>query len=154
MRWHEIIASNQQLTIEDIHEYIGDRVFLWDKLVSHLEQTYPPKQHMDYSKDMLQPGWNVKYRRSSKALCTLYPMDGYFICLVVIGPKQENEVSQLISDGIFSTHVVNLYHRTKYSPLGRWLMIEVKDEAILKDIEKLIQLRVKSTRKLNDEKSK
>lgn len=33
-------------------------------------------------------------------------------------------------------------------------MIEVKDEAILKDIEKLIQLRVKSTRKLNDEKSK
>lgn len=72
MRWHETIAINQQLTIEDIHEYMCDRVFLWDKLVSHLEQTYHPKQHMDYSKDMLQPEWNVKYRRSSKALCTLY----------------------------------------------------------------------------------
>ncbi len=43
MRWHEVIAINQQLTIEDIHEYIGDSVFLWDKLVSHFEQTYPPQ---------------------------------------------------------------------------------------------------------------
>jgi hypothetical protein len=38
----------------------------------------------------------VKYQNSGKSLCTLYPMEGYFIALVVIGAKEEEEVEMAL----------------------------------------------------------
>lgn len=35
----------------------------------------------------------MKYRKSGRSLCTLYPMDGHFVALVVIG---EHEKTNLI----------------------------------------------------------
>jgi len=42
--------------------------------------------------------------------------------------------------------VKELYDKTTYSPLGRWLMIDVKNQTVLQDIIKLIQIRTKANR--------
>ncbi len=88
----------------------------------------------------------MKYKKSSKFLCTLYPMAGYFIALVVVGPKEEEEVKVGMDAGMFTTYVKELYDKTAYSAMGRWLMIKVKDKAVLKDIKHLLGIRVRLNR--------
>lgn len=143
MKWNELFNIDQIPSIEDIRVYIGEAKRNWDDLTSFIEETYKGKLQLDYSKDSLQPGWNVKYKKSRKALCTLYPMEGYFIALVVVGPKEEDEVRLGMEAGIFTPYVKELYDKTVQSAMGRWLMIEVRDKAVLNDIRHLLRIRIK-----------
>jgi hypothetical protein len=70
-------------------------------------------------------------------------MAGYFIALVVVGSKEEKEVSIGMEAELFTTYVKELYGRTAYSAMGRWLMIEVNDKAVLNDIKHLMAIRVR-----------
>jgi hypothetical protein len=72
---------------EQISDYVNNT--LWEQMNEYLRETYGAKPEICYSKCSAQKGWNIKYKKSGKALCTLYPMYGYFIALIVIGPKQE-----------------------------------------------------------------
>lgn len=71
-------------------------------------------------------------------------MPNYFIVLVVVGAKEEHEVELAMEAGIFSEYVKELYQKTAFSAMGRWLMIEVKHKDILTDVKRLIEIRVRS----------
>ncbi|WP_010246188.1 DUF3788 domain-containing protein [Acetivibrio cellulolyticus] len=144
MKLHELFDADHIPSFEDIRAYIGYAKPIWDELLSYIEQTYKAKPQLDYSKCSAQPGWNLKYKKNSKSLCTLYPMPNYFIALVVVGAKEENEVELAIEAGMFSAYVKELYQNTAFSAMGRWLMIEVKHKETLNDIKGLIEIRVKS----------
>ena len=146
MKWNELFTINQTPSIEEIRAYLGEAKQNWDELVLYIEETYHAKYQLDFSKDSLQPGWNLKYKKSGKALCTLYPMEGYFIALVVVGPKQEEEVRIGMETGLFTAYLEGLYAKSAYSTLGRWLMIEVKDNTVLNDIRHLLSIRIKPRR--------
>ncbi len=144
MKWNELFYSDRIPSIEDIRAYIGEAKRNWDELVFYIEDTYNAKRQLDYSKCSAQPGWNVKYKKSSKSLCTLYPMPNHFIALVVVGAKEEDEVELAMQAGAFSEYVKELYQKTKFSAMGRWLMIEVKDREVLGDIRRFVEIRVRS----------
>lgn len=142
MKWNEIFNAEHIPSDEDIREYLGDVKSIWDELTAYIEEVYQVEPQVDYSKCSTQSGWNVKYKKRNKSLCTLYPMENYFIALVVVGAKEEEEVKIGMDAGLFSTYVKELYDKTAYSTLGRWLMIEVKDKDVLNDIKHLITIRV------------
>jgi hypothetical protein len=73
-------------------------------------------------------------------------MPNYFIALVVVGAKEEHEVELAMGTGIFSEYVKELYQKTAFSAMGRWLMIEVKHKDILTDVKRLIEIRVDTLR--------
>lgn len=141
MEWNELFDAGNRPYFEDIGAYIKTSKNNWDDLISHIEHVYKVKPIMEYSKCLMQPGWNIKYRKKGKALCTLYPMPDYFIVLVVIGNREANEVELAIGAGIFSDYVTKLYRNTPFSVMGRWLMIEVKKKDILDDIKELIKIK-------------
>jgi len=91
MNWHEIFGADHTPAEEDIREFLGEAKASWDELTAYIEEAYQVKPQNSYSKCSLQPGWNVKYKKSSKSLCTLYPMAGYFIALVVVGQKRKKK---------------------------------------------------------------
>ncbi len=144
MKWNELFDADRIPSFDDIWDYIGEAKPIWDELISYIEETFKVKPKLDYSKCSAQPGWNVKYKKSSKSLCTLYPMQNYFIALVVVGAKEEDEVELAMEAGIFSEYVKELYQKTAFSAMGRWLMIEARNIEVLKDIKELIEIRVKS----------
>jgi len=86
------------------------------------------------------PGWNVKYKKSGRALCTLYPDAGSFIALVTIGQKESTEAELMLRT--FTPYLQALYARVKTYNGARWLMIHVTDGGILSDVKRLIALRV------------
>lgn len=112
---------------------------LFEELLKHIENEYKVLPEFSYSGCSLQPGWNVKYKKSGKALCTIYPLKGEFIVLIVVGQKEKDEVEFKL--GSFSNYTKNLYENTKEGMGQRWLMIEVKDEATLQDVKELIAIR-------------
>ncbi len=149
MNWNEIFDAEHIPSAEDIREYLGEATSIWDELTAYIEEAYQVKPQIAYSKCSAQPGWNVKYKKSNKSLCTLYHMEGYFIALVVVGAKEEEEVKIGMGAGLFTTYIKELYDKTAYSALGRWLMIEVKDKAALNDIKRLLTIRVRPKKVLN-----
>jgi hypothetical protein len=144
MKWNDLFDADRIPSYEDIRTYIGEAKPIWDELVLFIEEKYNVKPQLDYSKCSAQPGWNIKYKKSGKSLCTLYPMQDHFIALVVVGTKQEDEVEIALEAGIFTSYVKELYRKTAFSAMGRWLMIEVKHKELLNDIKVLIEIRVRS----------
>lgn len=92
----------------------------------------------------MQQGWNVKYKKAGRTLCTLYPMEGFFIALIVIGERERLEIEFALP--LFTEHFVRLYHDTKCGMGQKWLMIRVTDEVILDDVKQCIAIRRKIKR--------
>ncbi len=143
MEWSMLYGSSREPKEENIRDFVGKAEPLWTELQAYLEDTYHISSKMSYSKCSAQPGWNVKYQKSGKSLCTLYPMEDYFIALVVIGTKEEAEVEAAMTLGVFSGYLQQLYQRTAFSCGGRWLMISVTNREVLDDVKQLIAMRVK-----------
>lgn len=110
-----------------------------------LRKNYEVEPSYSYSTCSGQPGWNVKYQKAGRSLCTLYPMSGYFIALVVIGVKEQVEAEFLLST--CSKYIQELYQASHFSAGGKWLMINVVDDKILNDVKQLIQTRRKIKKK-------
>ena len=143
MEWNQLYNKQTEPNNDKFMQFIGKAAPLWEDLQSYLESTYHVAPKMSYSNCSAQPGWNVKYQKSGKSLCTLYPMEDFFIALVVIGTKEEAETEAALTLGVFSKPVQELYQRTAFSCGGRWLMISVVDKAVLEDVKRLIAIRVK-----------
>lgn len=139
MEWNELFHEDYKPSENDIGSYIGSG--LWAELNSYLQQAYRSVPKTEYSRCSMQKGWNVKYRKSGKGLCTLYPMPGYFIALVVVGKKEMAEAELLMP--LSSAYTQKVFREAEDSFQGKWLMLDVKDEAILQDVKNLVALRVK-----------
>lgn len=139
MDWTQVYDADKQPTKEDIAAFIANP--LWEDLNSFLQENNQAEPNYSYSNCSGQPGWNVKYQKAGRSLCTLYPMSGFFIALVVIGTKEEAEADLMAP--ILSEHVQQLLASSVSVMGGRWLMIHVTDEQILDDVKRLIQLRRK-----------
>jgi hypothetical protein len=139
MNWSELFGAHQQPSFEEVKKFIGQGEPLWSELLSHIDCKYKARPRMSYSKCSAQPGWNVKLQKSGRSLCTLYPMPGYFIALVVIGAKEEKEFEMAFSG--FTPHVQSLYRKASSACGGRWLMIEARDKSVVDDIKALVELR-------------
>ncbi|MDA7027884.1 DUF3788 domain-containing protein [Bacillus sp. CLL-7-23] len=139
--WDQVFDESCQPTFEDITSYVNHD--LWDECHRFIDNHYKISPKLEYSKCSLQKGWNVKYKKSGKSLCTLYPMKGYFIVLVVIGTKEKHEADMIVQT--CTPYIQELYKKTPSSHLGQWLMIEVKNRSVLEDVFQLIQIRVKKS---------
>ena len=140
MEWSKKFEQAAQPSFEEIEAFIGSN--LWQGLNSALQERYRVMPALSFSKCAAQPGWNVKYKKGGKSLCTLYPMDGFFIALVTIGNKETHELEQTLSS--YSEYTQDLYRRTSFSCGGRWLMINVTEKAILNDVVNLVDLRART----------
>jgi hypothetical protein len=138
MDWFSAYESNRQPTPAEISAFIANP--LWEELNAFLRESYDVASSYSYSGCSGQPGWNVKYQKAGKSLCTLYPMEGFFIALVVIGTKEEAEAELL--KPMLTEQVRQLFAGPAHS-MGRWLMIHVTNEQALADVKQLIQVRRK-----------
>jgi hypothetical protein len=140
MEWNALYDQSNPPSLDDISKYVNSA--LWEKLNSFLQNNYHIQPKLSYSRCSMQPGWNVKYQKSGKSLCTLYPREDFIIALVVIGNKESHEAELMLAS--FSEYTQSLYQNTVFSAGGRWLMINITEPAILKDVICLIQMRIKS----------
>ncbi|EKQ54449.1 MULTISPECIES: DUF3788 domain-containing protein [unclassified Clostridium] len=132
-----LYLQDNQPSWKNIKEYVNSELF--HEFCSFVENTYSVIPKMEYSKCSMQKGWNIKYKKSGKSLCTLYPMEHYFIVLIVIGEKERQEVEFMLPT--CSKYIQKLYIDTGSLRGIKWLMIEVKEKLTLEDVIKFIKIR-------------
>lgn len=138
MTWFERYPKYEQPTLGEIDAFIGSP--LWGDLCHWAETRYAVESRVEYSTCSGAPGWNVKYKKSGKALCTLYPDAGAFTALVTVGAKEAPEAELLLPT--MSDYLHALFARSGSLNGARWLMIRVSDPRVLEDVKQLISLRV------------
>jgi len=147
MQWSELFDEAHEPLDNQIKEFVDNP--LWDELADYLQQTYNVEPKLFYSGCSMQKGfwrgWNVKYKKSGKSLCTLYPKQGYFIALIAVGAKEITEAEFLIP--LCDEYTQNLYSQTEFGTVGKSLPVAVTNENILCDVKNLIALRAGSRKK-------
>jgi AraC family transcriptional regulator len=142
MQWNELFPKDAPPSENAIREYVGTP--LWDDLLRHLRQTYNVRPVLSYSGCSMDKGfwkgWNVKFKKSGKALCSLYPKKGYFVALIAVSAKDKAKADQLILH--CDAYTQQLYEEREFGRLGKSLPLEVARKSILRDVENLITLRV------------
>mgnify|MGYP005779037109 CR=1 FL=1 len=151
MQWSELFDDEHEPLDNQIKEFVDSP--LWDDLANYLHQTYDIHPKLFYSRCSMQKGfwkgWNVKYKKNDKSLCTLYPKQGYFIALIAVGSKEVVEADSLIP--FCDEYTQNLYSQTKFGTVGKSLPVEVTNESILCDVKNLIALRAGSRKIIRSE---
>jgi hypothetical protein len=80
----EIFDKEIQPTESELASFVGTEHFI--DLHNYLCENYKIKPKIAYSNCSMDNnvwrGWNIKYQKSGKSLCTIYPQQGYFLALV------------------------------------------------------------------------
>ena len=84
---YEIFSKENQPTESEIKDFVGSEMSkLFSDLDDLLREGYKVKPKLAYSNcamdNNIWRGWNIKYQKSGKSLCTIYPQQGYFLVLI------------------------------------------------------------------------
>ena len=137
-----MLNEDQNPSEKEILTTIGNAK-LWVELNNYLDQNYdfiPEK--VFYGKKY---GWTIRYRKSGKTLCSLFPEHGAFTTLVVLGTKEGAKVPQILDDLTPSSR--QLLGNTKQLHDGKWVFIRLIDDRYVEDIKKLINIKRRPKKK-------
>ncbi len=134
----DLMDKKYHPSLEEISEYIGCPMFL--RFCSELKETYKCSEQIEFSSCSMERGWNIKFKKSGKSLCTIYPRESYFTVMVVVGRKEKAFVEAILEE--CTPQLREIYHQTKEGNGQRWLMLDLEDcEAMYQDILRLIAIR-------------
>lgn len=134
----DLLDRSYEPALEEIGEYVGNPVF--QKFCLEIQEKYKGKEKIEFSSCSLEPGWNIKFKKSGKSLCTIYPKESFFTVLVVIGKKEKETVESMLPG--LSAELQDIYRQTKEGNGQRWLMIDLEDQdSIYQDTLRLIGTR-------------
>ena len=123
---------------KDIEKFIGKPSSNdWIELNKYLEKYYDfVPETVFYGKKY---GWTVRYRRSKKTLCSLFPEVGGFTVLIVLGKQEVEKTEKILGD--LNTDLKTLFDDTEQLHDGRWLWIRMPESGSIEDIKKLLQIK-------------
>jgi hypothetical protein len=117
MEYERMLDKAHRPSEIDILEYLGGKAGeAWADIVSFLRTSYDFSPELDYGGTKC--GWSIRYRKSSKSLCTLYPERGAFTILIVFGEKEAEQFED--HTGEFGAKFVELFKSAKQFHDGRW----------------------------------
>lgn len=109
---------------EGLEDYINTP--LWTIFCTYLWETYGARPQYAFSRCGMEYGWNVKFKKGGRALCTVYPRQNYFTVMVVVGRREAPAVEAALPR--FCPEVCQIYRDTAEGNGQKWLMIDLEDE--------------------------
>ena len=127
-------------TAKEILSFIGEQTKeAWLEIRRFLEDRYDlVPETIFYG---AKYGWTIRYRKSGKTLCSLFPEKGGFTVLIVLG-KKESEKFLSIRDEL-SSRTQKLFEETEQLRDGRWLWIRLLTKSDTDDVKKLLHIKRK-----------
>ena len=140
-----ILDASHTPVFDEISEYIDEPAkTLWQDINSFIQTQYKAAPKLTYSKCSAKPGWNVKYHKAGKSLCTLYPEKTGFVALVVITLDLVPLIEAM--SGELEAELLDIIKSAKPLNGTLWLMIPVAERAVLDNVKRLIMLKQQTKR--------
>ncbi len=129
--------SRHQPTPEEIRSALGSCFPLWKRLTSFIEKSYRIKGIWS-TWGPAKSGWNLRYRRKGKSLTALHPHQERILTQIVLGRNQAERALQLE----LGEKISQILQNAPQLRDGRWLFIPVTSEFDVKDVEKLLLVKM------------
>lgn len=131
------LDKNQEPTTLDLQIGIGATFSIWNEIEVFLYEVYPkvyPKWHFTSAK----MGWSFRMNDSKRVLVYLLPRNKFFKVAMVFSQK----ATDLILESDISENIKAELKAAKVYTEGRGIRIDIKDDSLLNDIKKLIQIKL------------
>lgn len=136
MSYDRMLDQEHQPTKEEILATIGNTA-AWLNLRQYIAENY------DFTPELVfygkKYGWTIRYRKSGKTLCSLFPEQDAFTTLVVLGKKEAEKALSVLDE--FNSGVRSLLEGTEQLRDGRWLWIRVLTTEDANDIKTLLSVK-------------
>jgi hypothetical protein len=140
MRYQRMLDKEHQPSAEEMLAHLGDRAGqAWRDVITFVEAHYDFAPEVDWGGR--QYGWSIRYRKSGKPLCTLYPERDAFTMLVVLGKKEVEQFEEHRAE--YSTKIAELFTSARQFHDGRWLWIRVLDGSDAENAKRLLAMKRK-----------
>ncbi|SCZ04527.1 DUF3788 domain-containing protein [Alkaliphilus peptidifermentans] len=128
----------------ELSDLLGEnRLEVWRDIVDFVEKNY--NYETVWNKYKKTGKYELKFRRSGKTLCSLYPQTDSIEVLIVFGKKEREKFEASRND--FSEGINSLYDNTHQYHDGKWMYINLKDEELVDDIKRLIIIKKEPNKK-------
>mgnify|MGYP000052250492 CR=1 FL=1 len=130
--------KNHPPILEEIGEYIRNPLF--HEFCLELRETFQCREKIEFSSCSWERGWNIKFKKSGKTLCTIYPRETYFTAMLAVGKKEKEPFEAMLSE--CSKELGEIYRQTKEGNGQKWLMLDLQDKGgLYRDALRLAALR-------------
>ena len=142
--FQRMMDKAREPTEEEMISFVGERAeAAWTELRTFIEDNYGFVPETAYYG--AKHGWAVRYRRSGKTLCSLFPEKGGFIVLIVLGRKEATKALSMRDE--LNSRVYEILGNTEQLHDGRWLWIRMLAMNDVDDVKKLLQTKRKPKRR-------
>ncbi len=131
-------------TEEELNQLMEEDVFkTWCSINNFIKD--------NYDMDMLWDNggktgvFELKYRKSGKTFCALYPREKGMKVLIILGKNEREKFKTSRKD--FSEYINNFYDNTRQYHDGKWLYLDAINNTVIADIERLLFIKKKPNRK-------
>jgi hypothetical protein len=122
---------------KDLSEALAENYYLWHKIKDYVISKYPDAL-LEWNHSGAKYGWSFRLKDKKRAIVYLLPRDKYFKAAFVFGQKATDSI--ILSN--ISNDIKAELEAAKVYAEGRGIRIDVRDEEILLDIKKLIDIKL------------
>ena len=124
-------------TDQDLINKLGATYNLWVRILNFVLEKYPNAiEEWKYSGKKF--GWSFRIKDKKRVIIYLLPRDQYFKVAFVFGQKATDNIR---NSNISSHIIIELEQAVQYAE-GRGIRIEVRNDLILSDIQKLVDIKL------------
>ena len=131
------LDKNHEPTTTDLQIGIGTTFSIWNEIEVFLHEVYP-KVESKWHFTSAKMGWSYRMSDSKRVLVYLLPRDKFFKVAMVFGQK----AADLVLESIISESIKSELKSAKVYAEGRGIRIDIKEDSLLEDIKKLIQIKL------------
>lgn len=107
----------------------------WRRAADWIAKSYPDVFVPEWLFGGKKHGWSLRYKKS-KSFCTFVPEKGRFRLLIVFGAEDRAKVEAMRAT--LSKATCQGYDQATTYHDGKWLLLDVADEATLGDVQRLL----------------
>ena len=117
---------------------LGNLFEQWMEIRDYVLEVYPAAVE-EWSFSGPKYGWSFRIKDKKRTIIYLLPRDGFFLAALVFGAKATDEAR----NSEISQDIMQIIESARVYAEGRGFRIEVKDGNSIKDIKKLIDIKLK-----------
>lgn len=127
--------------IPEVKAWIGAKAYgFWDRITQMITLRYLGIFVPEWLYGGKKHGWSLRYKKS-KSFCTLIPEKGCLKILIVFGADERAKIENVRSK--LSASVRKQYDAATTYHDGKWVLLTIDSNEILKDIEVLLTVKRK-----------
>lgn len=133
----DMLDKSERPELGELCRYADEPLF--ERLCGDIKERYGCGERIEFSSCSMKPGWNVKFKKSGRTLCTVYPAKHSVSVMIIVGRKEKDAVEAILPE--CGRRLVGIYRGTRELNGQRWLMIEPLSGDVYDDILRLIRIR-------------